>query len=230
MPKRKNSETVTTVTKKRKTTHKPFKGPLVRLRYGPGNPRSPMPVSGRGTLRYIQTGLNLDPQSTIPGRYFFRANDMFDPDYTSTGHQPLGFDQWMSLYNKFTVTSSKIKVVFNNTTDYVSADFLVYLRKTTTPSENTLQDTLESAGCQWRIMSKYNSPVMRESYVSSRHHPTLSVEDINMFGTASASPADQWYYELGVAGDANQDVGECKFHVEIEYSAIFFDRKVLTGS
>lgn len=230
MPKRKNSETVTTVTKKRKISHKPFKGPLVRLKYGPKNPRSPMPASSRGTLRYIQTGLNLDAAASIPAKYYFRANDLFDPDYTGTGHQPMGFDQWMTLYNKFTVTSSKIKVVFNNTTDYVSADYIVYCRKITSPDNNNLVDTLESAGCKWRVMSKYSSPVLSDSYVSSRHHPTLSVEDDNLFGTAAGSPADQWYYEIGVSGDANQDVAEVKFHVEIEYSAVFFDRKVLTGS
>lgn len=40
----------------------------------------------------------------------FRANGIFDPDYTGAGHQPLGHDQWNTFYNHYLVVGSKISV------------------------------------------------------------------------------------------------------------------------
>lgn len=40
----------------------------------------------------------------------FRANSVYDPDYTYTGHQPTGFDELAALYQRYLVTSSSIEV------------------------------------------------------------------------------------------------------------------------
>jgi len=53
------------------------------------------------------------PLSSIAGnlaRYHFHANSMYDPDYTSSGHQPMFRDQLSLLYNRYTVIGSKIKI------------------------------------------------------------------------------------------------------------------------
>jgi hypothetical protein len=39
-----------------------------------------------------------DPTATVVAYNTYRANGLYDPDYTSTGHQPLGYDQWSALY------------------------------------------------------------------------------------------------------------------------------------
>lgn len=48
--------------------------------------------------------------ATGPFIYAFRANSIYDPDYTGTGGQPLGRDQWATLYSKYRVFASKIEV------------------------------------------------------------------------------------------------------------------------
>jgi len=35
--------------------------------------------------------------------YQFRGNSPYDPDYTSTGAQPPGFDEWSAMYNRYRV-------------------------------------------------------------------------------------------------------------------------------
>jgi len=35
-------------------------------------------------------------------------NDVYDPDFAGVGSQPLGFDQWMSIYSRFSVVSSEM--------------------------------------------------------------------------------------------------------------------------
>ena len=42
----------------------------------------------------------------------FIANGCYDPDFTGSGHQPRGFDQFMGIYETYTVTASKMAVNF----------------------------------------------------------------------------------------------------------------------
>jgi len=72
------------------------------------------PASITRRLRYSGSA-SLTSTSGAVATYVFRANDLFDPDYTGTGHQPMGFDQLMLWYNHFCVVAAKIIVTFRNT-------------------------------------------------------------------------------------------------------------------
>jgi len=63
------------------------------------------------TLRYVVTKA-VDPGNATAHGFSIRANGMYDPDYSLGGQQPRGFDQYMALYEKFTVTSAKLSVTF----------------------------------------------------------------------------------------------------------------------
>jgi hypothetical protein len=43
----------------------------------------------------------------------FFINSIFDPDYTSTGHQPLTHDQWALFYNHYVVTNVSATLRFS---------------------------------------------------------------------------------------------------------------------
>lgn len=73
--------------------------------------RSGFPAQCTVKLAYCDS-ISLDP---IAGPdqfvyYIFRANSCYDPDYTGTGHQPMGFDEYMKLYDHYQVKWSSIKV------------------------------------------------------------------------------------------------------------------------
>lgn len=60
------------------------------------------------TLRYLaQADLTA---SVGIASYGLRLNSGYDPDYTYTGVQPLGFDQWAAIYSKYTVYSADVVV------------------------------------------------------------------------------------------------------------------------
>lgn len=46
----------------------------------------------------------------------FKANGCHDPYTPSGGHQPLGWDEWKSFYNRYIVLGSKINVAFSQST------------------------------------------------------------------------------------------------------------------
>ncbi len=59
--------------------------------------------------------------------YQWRLNSLYDCNYTSTGVQPVSFDQWMAMYTKFTVFEASVEVrVVNRTAGSVAyAAFVV---------------------------------------------------------------------------------------------------------
>jgi hypothetical protein len=48
------------------------------------------------------------PSAALITNYQFRLNSLYDPDLTSTGHQPMGYDQLTALYNQWVVTSCRV--------------------------------------------------------------------------------------------------------------------------
>jgi hypothetical protein len=42
------------------------------------------------------------------GSYVFRANSVYDPDYTGVGHQPMGYDVWAGQYTHYIVEQSRV--------------------------------------------------------------------------------------------------------------------------
>jgi hypothetical protein len=49
------------------------------------------------------------------GKYLFRMNSCFDPNFTGTGHQPLYYDTYNAIYDHYAVVSSRIIVKIMNT-------------------------------------------------------------------------------------------------------------------
>lgn len=65
------------------------------------------PKKQKVKLRYVQE-LSLTAGVGAFATHVFRANSVFDPDYSGVGHQPLRFDNWASIYDHYTVLSSKM--------------------------------------------------------------------------------------------------------------------------
>lgn len=60
-------------------------------------------------LCYVDA-ISLDTGTAAITSHVFRCNSIFDPDFTTTGHQPLMRDEYFLLYQSYRVLSSKIKV------------------------------------------------------------------------------------------------------------------------
>lgn len=77
-------------------------------------------------LKYVQT-FSL---STIAGglggpEQVFRLNGLFDPDLTGVGHQPYGYDQITSIYNKYRVLGFSATIDFVNISGPATAGVMV---------------------------------------------------------------------------------------------------------
>ena len=70
------------------------------------------PKSMMTRLKYVQN-ISLDPTAGVGAIQVFRANSVYDPDMTGTGHQPSNFDKLATIYDRYTVVGSKIRVYPN---------------------------------------------------------------------------------------------------------------------
>lgn len=62
----------------------------------------PFPAVAHATMRY-STVISLNAGIATPANYLFRANSLFDPDYSGIGHQPYGFDTYATIYDYYEV-------------------------------------------------------------------------------------------------------------------------------
>lgn len=110
--------------KKYRKSYKPRKRPYartVRRTYRPRRnynrlsiSRAPFPKSVYVPLKYVDTDvLTLSVAGNVYSNSLF-ANACYDPYPGVGGHQPMGFDQWMTVYDHWAVVKSKITVTFYN--------------------------------------------------------------------------------------------------------------------
>jgi len=69
-----------------------------------------MPLKHYCELTYVEQ-FAIDAIADTTSVYTFRANSLYDPNVTSTGHQPMGFDEMCNYYNKFTVIGASIELM-----------------------------------------------------------------------------------------------------------------------
>lgn len=74
--------------------------------------------------------------------YTFRANGMFDPDYTGTGHQPLYRDEMAAKYKYYTVLKATCMASFDPA-DTGTCNFMVLCTTDLTPEKVYAETALE---------------------------------------------------------------------------------------
>lgn len=190
-------------------------------------------------LVYVEHALTVTGTTGLAGNYFFSANGMFDVNITGTGHQPMGFDQMMSMYNHYTVTSSKISLTaINGSAAGIYADIALYLSPDTTSITN-VEQLIENGFLVWKPMypiniegsiAKLNLNCNVMTYFARHNNKRELLDDVDLYGTAAANPNDQVYFVVCAFDGAGANTVIVSFTVEIEYEVIFWEPRKLTQS
>lgn len=177
----------------------------------------------REAINYVSTG-------SAPNTYVFRANDLFDPNVTSTGHQPRGFDQMMQWYNHFTVMASKIEVRFSATTTNTIVCYGVQLSDGIT-TVGTSQDWAEQPRMVTTVGNAGQLVKLTYNYDTCKFFGITAPVQANQFhGTTAASPGEQAYFHI-----LTQPVDPSQLHpiqasVLITYQVIFHGPRLQASS
>lgn len=211
-------------------------------RYG----RTYMPPVSRGIIpntrlvkmRYVEN-IQIDASLGLAGDYVFRANDIYDPNYTSLGHQPMGHDEMALLYHNYLVCGSRMSATFTasgSVPGQSSANCGILLKDTA---------TAETSPTTWIERNKSNHRGLTDADGSkSEVTVTKNFSTKKFFGLKNlrgqttthgaafgSSTTDDVYFHVIVAPkDATLDLQPIYVTVIIDYIVLVSKPKILTES
>lgn len=137
----------------------------------------------------------------------YRLNSLYDPDLSGTGKQPLGFDQYSTLYGRYRVLKAKIEVTLINRTDsafgnYVavvwpSAQASITSDPESWPAQPLAKYKLCSVACGGGAVNRFGFTVNIPRLLGVT---SAEFKDADFSSITSASPTRVAYLHVGIYG------------------------------
>lgn len=227
-------------------------------------PRQPLPSSYVCQLVYSDA-VTLTPTTDVNSNtkidfHVFRANNIYDPNYSGGTHQPRGRDDLAAHYQKYCVLSSYIEArPILNTESHVKGYTGVHLSKKVTDIAHPMQMALRTINVRDILEGpfKYNKVlrITRDNAIGAGPN-TISSKcafngtrafgkgwtkdtdfqmDMEEFEPTNANPPDQkknYYFYLWAINEPTSGTHSqaTHFRVTIKYIVKFFDRKAFSVS
>lgn len=189
-------------------------------------------------LRYSEV-FTLTSTAQAVAKQVFRANSLFDVDFTGVGHQPMYFDQISPLYSNYVVLGSKIKVLYSaivnaTTTTQPSGPFEIGLlgdpNGTTSSTASTLAET---SGCKSTFLNLAqggNNVKMLSATYSPTRDLGLSADDDTTGAAVGTNPTQTWYWTAWMRETGLATPSSLNIKVEVEWLVRFRRREDIAGS
>lgn len=197
-------------------------------------PRYPVPNRRLAKLRYADT-ITLNPTAATLAYDTWRANDCRDPYDAAGGHQPMGFDQWMAFYEKFTVIGAKITAVFSNTGQTIAtSNTMCGIHLGTSAGEVSGSDVnhlRENIDTRFKYLTYAESKAKMVKTFSAKKIFGQLANQPEYTGDTSASPTKLAYFDVWAVGtDPARDAEQVVVSVLIDYVVLLTDRRDLDQS
>lgn len=189
-------------------------------------------------LRYSDSGTGTSTTGTA-WSYIYTGNNIFDPDFTGVGSQPLGYSLYSDKYRKYTVRASAIQfqLVPSTTTTMLTSAMIggVFPALLSGSLPANMNDFMSQPYVKYRMpvaqWGSLTSNTMTNYMSTSKLFgvlPHVSQAD-NLFSssTASGSPTNQWYWVLSAACADLASTGSLIWIVHIDYYVEFYERQII---
>jgi len=132
----------------------------------------------------------------VPTIYQFRANSMYDPDFTGVGHQPMFRDEMAAQYKYYTVINSAVRVSFPNTDNNTNNYLLWVDDDVNIPADGNTAMEQHSSSLQ-RLNNRNTPFVLRAKYNAAAWNKTnragLMADDQQKTSSGSSPNQSKWY-------------------------------------
>ncbi len=192
-------------------------------------------------LKYVDF-IELDASAGIPDVHKYRVNSVYDPDYTGIGHQPLEYDNLQSVYRRYKVTSSRIRVEgLAKANGTVPTWMVLETQDHDLNTNGSLRNMLENGAKAVRIdpvvsstatmntfSYKGNQSALIKNWSIRRDIPANLRGNEALNAGVTQNPAEQMYFSIqAMANDLQSSInpGAIIVKVELDFNVTFYDEK-----
>lgn len=184
------------------------------------------PAKQAATLKYVEN-LVMTGTTGATVNHMFRLNSLYDPDYTSTGHSPIYFFQYMNIYNHYCVTGCKMTVTFqpwaNNPAPITT---ILWQNDDTTITPTVPYQQAEQSKSQVAVSNGQAAPSRLQLTWSARKtFGPNPLDNSNLRGTVTSNPAEESFGCISIRAADNISTVNVSALVEIEYFGVFTELK-----
>jgi len=160
-------------------------------------------------------------------QYTFRGNSCYDPDYTSAGHQPRYYDQYATIYSKYLVLGSSIKISMMNNAG-TSPVFMVIIPATEILTLTTGAPASEYPRARTSKLLGV-SGYQTTSISNSAQTETIlglipgQIKDMDYSSLTGANPLELWYWNCFFQ-NVNATNLTISVQIEMVFDVQFYDR------
>jgi len=166
-----------------------------------------------------------------PETYVWSHNSIHDPDFTGTGHQPRGHDEWAMFYRRYYVYAARCEVSIANTG---ITPVIAVLSATAQNNGNyaNIARGVEQPNTRHVIVPRDNrTPAKLSYYITTSEligHNTAYERDYAP--TFGLDPNTRTFFRFGLDTMPAINAKEVEFHVKITYYVRLDERVVLPDS
>lgn len=187
----------------------------------------------RFRTRYVESAIKYTTNLGLPSINVFSMNGLWDPNVTGIGHQPIGFDQIMPMYDHYHVIASKAKIRITNLSATDPGLFTVYLKDSSTTNSNVnnvIENGLARSVDVGPTGSSDGTRTITIKCSPSKFFGRNVMDGTKYNGNISSNPSDQVYLHLDWRPQDGTPEISCSVTIEIEYVAILTEPKQLGQS
>ncbi len=205
---------------------------------GPGTSMlMPLPKRFRFCTRYLESKVSIDPQAGgSANSAAFRLNGLYDPLVAAGGHQPIGFDQIMPMYEHFTVIGARVRVTCTNEDTTTPQNvYLICNNSTSAPIvQSDIQAEVERGAARWTQLASANSGKdtanLTYNWSAKKWFGHNVLDDDLAKGTQTSDPTKQAVLHVVAQPHSVTNANPVVCSVLIEYIAILTEPKRLAAS
>ena len=199
---------------------------------------SGFPKSKLVKMRYIEE-ITLNPGTAGVISRVYRANSVYDPYQGTGGGQPMSFDSWAAIYNKYTVVGSKCTVIpvltataqvnpayFGVSLDTDPTNYSSVMSSVPQLLEQKYKDStqIKQAGLVQSTGLNTKKNIAIKTFSPKKWFGVTNVMDgANHSALVTANPSSEAYFQVWAASINSNDPGSVNFLVTLEYIVLFRD-------